>query len=61
MWLPGQLPFYVRDPSKCKLECPEDNKIFASKVSENVPFFRSNFSLIPGLPVVPDDEDRSFE
>ncbi len=46
---------------KCNFECPEESKIFASKVSENVPFFRSNFSLIPGLPVVPDDEDRSFE
>ena len=38
VWLPGQLPFYVKDPLKCKIECPEENKIFASKASENVPF-----------------------
>ena len=56
VWLPDQLPFYVKDPSKCKIVSPEDNKIYASRVSENVPFFRSNFSFIPGLPAVPDKE-----
>ena len=61
VWLPNQLPFYIRDPSKCQVVSPEANKIYASRVSENVPFFRSNFSFIPGLPAVPGDEDYSFE
>lgn len=32
VWLPDQLPFYVKDPSKCKIVSPEDNKIYASRV-----------------------------
>ena len=44
VWLPDQLPFYIKDPSKCKIESPESNKIYASRVAENVPFFKSNTS-----------------
>ena len=61
VWLPGQLPYYVKDPSQCSFACQEDNKIYASRVSENVPFFRSNFSLIPGLPVVPGERIKMME
>ena len=49
VWLPGQLPFYIKDPSNCKIESPESNKIYASRVAENVPFFKSNFQFIPGV------------
>ena len=61
MWLPDQLPVYIKHPSKCQIVSSEGNKIYASRVSENVPFFKSNFSFIPGLPAVPGDEDYSFE
>ena len=45
----------------CDFTCQEDNKIYASRVSENVPFFRSNFSFIPGLPAVPGEGHDSLE
>ncbi len=61
VWLPGHLPFYVKNPAECSLSCQESNKIYASKVAENVPFFRSNFNLIPGLPVVPDEGHDDIE
>ena len=61
VWLPGQLPFYVRDPSSCSLTCQESNKIYASRIAENVPFFRSNFNMIPGLPLVPDEGPEEHE
>ena len=53
VWLPDQLPFYIKDPSKCKIESPESNKIYASRVAENVPFFKSNFQFIPGVAAIP--------
>jgi len=34
VWLPDQLPFYIKDPSKCKIVSSEDNKVYASRVSE---------------------------
>jgi len=61
VWLPGQLPFYVKDPSQCVFTCEESNKIYSSRVSENVPFFRSTFNFIPGLPVVPDEGQGDVE
>ena len=53
MWLPGSKPFLVRDPSKCHINCDEENKFYASRVTQNVPFFRNNFTVIPGLPAEP--------
>ena len=46
----GLLAFLVRDPSKCHINCDEENKFYASRVSQNVPFFQSNFEVIPGVP-----------
>ena len=57
IWLPGSLPFLVRDPSKCQLNCDEENKFYASRVSQNVPFFQSNFEVIPGVPAAVDPGD----
>ena len=37
--LPGEMPFYVRDPAHCEAKCPEWNRIYPAKVEENVPFF----------------------
>jgi len=53
IWLPGSLPFLVRDPSKCHLNRDEENKFYASRVTQNVPFFRNNFIVIPGTPAEP--------
>ena len=53
MWLPGSKPFLVRDPSKCHINDNEANKFYASRVTQNVPFFRNNFTVIPGLPAEP--------
>jgi hypothetical protein len=53
IWLPGSLPFLVRDPSKCHLSCDEENKFFASRVTQNVPFFKNNFTVTPGKPAEP--------
>ena len=53
IWLPGSLPFLVRDPSKCHINDNEANKFYASRVTQNVPFFRNNFTVIPGFPAEP--------
>ena len=53
VWLPGSLPFLVRDPSKCHLKCDEENKFCASRVTQNVPFFKNNFTVMPGMPADP--------
>ena len=50
VWLPGSKPFYLRNPSECQISCSEDNKFYASKVSQNVPFFQSHFNVVPGVP-----------
>ena len=61
VWLPGQLPFYIKDPSNCKIESPESNKIYASRVAENVPFFKSNFQFVPGVAAIPGEEGDHVE
>jgi hypothetical protein len=53
IWLPGSLPFLVRDPSKCNFNCDEENKFYASRVTQNVPFFRNKFTVILGIPAEP--------
>ena len=64
VWLPGSMPFYVRDPSTCEIKCKESNKFYASRVHQYVPFFRSTFDVIPGVPAEPfsadDDIDAEF-
>ena len=61
VWLPGQLPFYIKDPSNYKIETPESNKIYASRVAENVPFFKSNFQFVPGVAAIPGEEGDHVE
>ena len=50
IWLPGCKPYYVRNPAECHVSCSEDNKFYASRVSQNAPLFQSNFEVIPGVP-----------
>ena len=47
---PGSDPFYVRNPANCYVKCSEENKFYASKVVQNVQFFRTSFDVIPGVP-----------
>ena len=64
VWLPGSKPFYICNPSACEIKCAEDNKFYASRVHQYVPFFRSSFEVIPGMPAEPapvsDDIDAEF-
>ena len=66
VWLPESMPFYIRNPSasSCRINCAEDNKFYASRVHQYVPFFRSNFEVIHGMPAEPasadDDIDAEF-
>ena len=57
VWMPNSLPYFVRDPSKCNITCDESNKFYASRVSQNVPFFKNQFTVIPGVPAAVDPGD----
>ena len=57
VWMPNSLPYFVRDPSKCNITCDESNKFYASRVSQNVPFFKNPFTVIPGVPAAVDPGD----
>ena len=61
VWFPNSLPFLVRDPSKCKFECDESKKFYASRATQNVPFLRNNFTVIPGLPATASDRPGDIE
>ena len=49
IWLPGHLPFYVLDLSKLTIKCDEDNKLYAHRVQENVPYFKETVTFTHGL------------
>ena len=49
VWEPDKLPYYILQPNKCKIICSENNKLYASKVLENVPYFKETVTLSPGL------------
>ena len=57
VWMPNSLPYFVRDPSKCDITCDESNKFYASRVSQYVPFFKNQFTVIPGVPAAVDPAD----
>ena len=66
IWLPGCKPYYGRNLAECHVSCSEDNKFYASRVSQNVPFFQSNFEVIEGslevkLPTIWTDEKQRWE
>ncbi|CAE7840395.1 unnamed protein product, partial [Symbiodinium sp. KB8] len=56
-------PYYALDLSKLQIICPESNRYYAHEVRENVPHFRSQVVLTPGLPATrtrapsPDPQD----
>ena len=45
IWLPGQLPFHVTDPSKLKVNCPIAYHSYADRVQNNVPVYKAQVSL----------------
>ena len=58
--MPGCKPYYVRNPAGCQINCSEENKFYAARVSQNVPFFRTNFDVIPGVPAAVADSGEDF-
>ena len=60
IWLPGCKPYYVCNPAECYVSCSEENKFYAWRVSQNVPFFQSNFELIPGVPAAVGHPSEDF-
>jgi len=60
IWLPGCKPYYVRNPAECHVSCSEDNKLYASRVFQNLPFFQSNFEVIPGVPAAVEHAAEDF-
>ena len=57
VWMPNSCPYFVRDPSKCDITRDESNKFYASRVSQHVPFFKNQFTVIPGFPAAVDLDD----
>ena len=49
VWMPNFLPYFVKDPSNFDITYDESNKFYASRVSQHVPFFKSQFTMIPGV------------
>ena len=60
IWMPGCKPYYVRNPAECQINCGEENKFYAARISQNVPFFQTNFYVIPGVPAAVDDPNEDF-
>ena len=50
IWVPGQLPFHVTDPSRLQIICPMRHRIYASYVDRNVPYFETALRLGESTP-----------
>ena len=50
IWMPDELPFFVKSVKACKLFCAKRNRIHASRVHENVPMFSLDVQFSPGMP-----------
>ena len=60
VWLAGCKPYYVRNPAECHVSCNEDSQFYAPRVSQNAPFFQSNFEVIPGVPAAVEHSAEDF-
>ena len=49
IWLPGQLPYFAKNASDIKVVCSEENKLYAHRIEENVPIFRSTVQFTQGM------------
>ena len=45
VWLTGQKPFHVTDPSKLTIICPLKYRLYADRVEENVPIYKEKVTL----------------
>ena len=45
IWLCGDLPYHVTDPSKVQVYCPMKYRDYAHRVEENVPIWRQKIQL----------------
>ena len=50
IWLPGELPFFATSSDLLQIACSHDNRIVAHRIEENVPIFRENIKIVPGMP-----------
>ena len=50
IWLPGELPFFVNSVDLLQIACSHEDRIVAHRVEENVPIFRENIKIVPGMP-----------
>ena len=50
VWLPGELPFFVTKSHFLQVSCAEGDR---SRIEENVPIFRENIKIVPGMPSHP--------
>ena len=45
VWIPGQLPFHVTDPSKLEIYCPMKYRMYADHIDRNNPMLKVEFRL----------------
>ena len=50
IWLPGELPFFAKSSELLQRACWEDDRLTAHRIEENVPIFRENIKIVPGMP-----------
>ena len=50
LWLPNQLPCYIKACNQFQFQTDESNLIRASRVDQYVPYFSRSFDFIPGVP-----------
>ena len=61
IWLPGELPFFVTSSDLLQVSCAEGDRIVAHRIEENVPIFRENIKIVPGMPSHPIESRLSPE
>ena len=57
VWMPNSRPYFAKDPSNFDITYDESNKFYASRISQHAPFFKSQFTMIPGVPAAFDPGD----
>ena len=65
LWIPGQLPFFVTDPSRLSIQCATKFRLYADRLDSNVPIFKDTLTIGPSstqkaaanIPCFPAPED----
>ena len=50
IWLPGGLPYFAASADAIQIACDEAERVYASRVEQNVPIFKERVQIVPGLP-----------